>query len=119
VTCLDKTPDKKPGRPAGDVRQALLQAVQALATTNTAPTLRELAARACVGHGAARQTVCNMVRAGLLVPVRQRRVPYRNRPVLEYAQPGHLPVLPPAPSGPQGHDFAALTQLVQRWGVGV
>ena len=68
-------------RPAGGVRQALMQA--AAAYPNGA-TLRELAGKACVGLLSARRTVDNMHRAGLLVPVGERAVAYRNRPVAVY-----------------------------------
>lgn len=72
-------------RPTGEVRQALLQAAVALTTAERAPTLRELAAHAQVGQGAARYTVQHMHRSGALEIVRTRRVSYRNRPVAEYA----------------------------------
>ncbi len=68
-------------RPAGEVRAALLQACQDLATPDRAPTLRELAEKACVGLLAAERTLDNMRRAGLVRVARLRRVPYRNRPV--------------------------------------
>ena len=72
-------------RPAGDSRLALLKAAADLTTVTRSPTMRELIARSCVGREAARKTVDNMKRAGLLVIVRQRKVDYRNRPVAEYA----------------------------------
>ncbi|MBF9263920.1 hypothetical protein [Paracidovorax cattleyae] len=78
-------------RPAGEVRQALLQACQALVTPERAPTLREIAARAQVGLQAAEATITNMRRAGVLRVVRQRRVDYRNRPVAEYVPAGWMP----------------------------
>ena len=71
-------------RPAGEVRQALLQAADALATAERAPTLAELAAGSGVGYDAAMATVKNMVRGGALCIARRRHVPYRNRPVAEY-----------------------------------
>ena len=73
------------GRPAGEVRRALLQAAVALNMGDKAPTLRELAHKACVGQSAARVAVSNMRRAGSLVIVRTRREAYRARPVAEYA----------------------------------
>lgn len=73
------------GRPAGDVRRALLQAAVALNMGDKAPTLRELARQACVGKSAARVAVSNMRRSGALVIVRTRREAYRARPVAEYA----------------------------------
>jgi len=72
-------------RPAGEIREAILQAACALATPEQAPTLAELAQRACVGLEVARRTVDNMKRSGLLRVPRTRRVAYRNRPVAEYA----------------------------------
>lgn len=74
-------------RPAGEVHQALLKAATELASPERSPTQRELAVKAQVGHDAARRTVQNMRRAGHLVWVRDRRVPYRNKPVAEYAPP--------------------------------
>ena len=81
------TPKTSPinGRPAGEVRRALLQAAVALHMGDKAPTLRELARAACVGQTAARVAVSNMRRAGSLVIVRTRRESYRARPVAEYA----------------------------------
>jgi hypothetical protein len=56
------------GRPAGDVSQALLSAAAAAPAT-----VRELAARACVGYGAARYTATRLVSRGALVPVAEGR----------------------------------------------
>lgn len=88
-------------RPAGEIRQALFDAAVALTTPERAPTQLELAQHAQVGFKATRQCVSNMVRAGVLVIVRTRKVDYRNRPVAEYCparrlrqagvQPGELP----------------------------
>ena len=72
-------------RPAGDPRLALLKAAADLTTAARSPTQRELIARSCVGREAARRTVDNMKRTGLLVVVRYRKVDYRNKPVAEYA----------------------------------
>lgn len=71
-------------RPAGEIRQALLQAACELATANSGPTLTEMAHKACVALDAARRTVDNMKRGGVLRVPRHRRVDYRNRPVAEY-----------------------------------
>jgi hypothetical protein len=81
------TPHTEPagGRPAGEVRRALLQAALELNMGDRAATLRELARAACVGQSAARVAVSNMNRAGVLSVVRSRSVAYRNRPVAEYA----------------------------------
>ena len=94
-------------RPAGEVRQALLNACTQLATPDRGPTLREMAAVACVGLQAARRTVENMSRAGQLRRVRNRKVEYRNRPVAEYV-----------PAAMQGDDdgFVDLAQVLRVWG---
>lgn len=78
-------------RPAGDCHKALVQAAQSLLAERGGggATLMELAHRSQVGYTVARQLVANMARHGQLVLVGQRRVTYRNRPVLEYA-PGNL-----------------------------
>ncbi len=77
--------EKTNGRPAGEVRRALLLAAIELNMGDRAATLRELARKACVGQSAARVAVSNMRRAGSLVIVRTRREAYRARPVAEYA----------------------------------
>jgi Cdc6-like AAA superfamily ATPase len=84
-------------RPAGEIRQALLQAARDLATPQQAPTLTELAHKACVAVSAARRTVDNMKRAGELREARTRKVDYRNKPVAEY-EPA-----PPAPQQDEGY----------------
>lgn len=80
-------------RPAGEIRQALIQAardvVADLGLPNRGATLAELADRSCVGRDAARRCVDNMRRSGVLQIVGERRVDYRNRPVAEYA-PGDM-----------------------------
>lgn len=80
-------------RPAGEVRQALLDAAKRLTTPERSPTLRELACHSQVGFMAARRTVDHMRRAGQLAVVRTRKVEYRNRPVAEYAPPAQLEAL--------------------------
>lgn len=87
------------GRPFGDVRQALVAAAHELYTPDRGPTLAELAAHAGVGRGAAMHTVKNLTRCGALKVARTRKVPYRNRPVGEYA-PAQLPP-PDAAAGPE------------------
>lgn len=77
-------------RPAGEVRQALFESALALSTPTSSPTLLELALHSQVGFMAARCTVDNMRRAGVLVVVRSRKVEYRNRPVAEYCPPKRL-----------------------------
>lgn len=72
-------------RPAGDVRKALVDAVQ------PAPgrTLQELADRACVGMDAARRTMDNLRRAGVVQRGPDKVVGYRNRPVATYLPAGY------------------------------
>jgi hypothetical protein len=76
-------------RPAGEISQALLTAAAHLVRNEDGQrrgaTLQELAHHACVGIHAARVTVKDMRRRGKLEPVAERKVDYRNRPVLEYA----------------------------------
>lgn len=94
-------------RPAGEVRMALFNACAELATPAHAPTLRELATRACVGFDAARSTVREMKRAGQIRQARERRVDYRNRPVAEYE--------PAMPVG-GGAGFVDLGSVLRVWG---
>lgn len=99
-------------RPAGEVRQALIQAardvVADLGMPNRGATLAELADRSCVGRDAARRCIDNMRRSGALQIVAQRRVDYRNRPVAEYvAVDATLPLLE------QGH--VHLGQCMADW----
>lgn len=93
-------------RHAGDARLALLKAAVELTTVTRSPTMRELAARACVGQEAARHMVNHMKRCGLLVIVRERAVAYRNRPVAEYA---------PAPEPASDAAAAALGNVFRSW----
>jgi hypothetical protein len=95
--CRDKTPH---GRPAGEVRQAVLQAAEQVAGEQGA-SLRELATAARVGLAAARWTVRNLKAAGALHQVGERREAHRNRPVHLYA------VASPA----RINDFSGLEQV--------
>lgn len=74
-------------RPKGATHLALLDAARTLATPERGATMRELAQCACVGVAVARYMVAAMAKYGALEIVRTRRVPYRNRPVAEYALP--------------------------------
>lgn len=76
------------GRPAGEVRRALYNAAAELVTADKAPTMRELANKACVGVNTARRTVSNMVRAGQLQQVGERTVSHCSKQVAEYAPMG-------------------------------
>lgn len=94
-------------RPAGDVRIALLDACRTMVTAERAPTMREIAYRACVGVERAEATVKNMVRARQLRVVRDRKVEYRNRPVAEYM---------PADMAGADDGFVDLAQVLRAWG---
>lgn len=77
------------GRPRGqlgDVALALLDAMDRLATPTRAPTLLELSHAAQVGRVAAKATLANLVRSGLVASVRPRWVAYSRKPVSEYAR---------------------------------
>ncbi|MEG0414387.1 MAG: hypothetical protein RR584_16155 [Comamonas sp.] len=74
-------------RPAGTISQALLKAVQQLATAERGPTLREIAAAAELDVDVARQAIPNMKRYGRIRICGERRVQGRNRPVAEYGMP--------------------------------
>lgn len=89
------------------MRQALFDAAQALTTPDSSPTMLELAKHAQVGFKAARTTVDNMRRAGVLVVVRTRTVSYRNRPVAEYATQARLDAL--------GVKRCALREVFAHW----
>jgi hypothetical protein len=95
-------------RPAGEVRQALLKAAGELATPEAAPTLREIANKACVGYETAMHTVKNMTRSGELEVAGAKRVEYRNRPVAVYRPAGWN-------AGADGAGFMALGQLMALW----
>ncbi len=95
-------------RPPCEVRAALLNACSQLATPERGPTLREMAAVACVGLRAATYTVKNMSRAGQVRIARERRVEYRNRPVAEY--------VPAALADGQDDGFVDLSAVLRVWG---
>lgn len=101
-------------RPAGEISMALLAAAQDLVRVDVVggeqvlrgPTLQELAHHACVGLSAARNTVANLRRAGKLVPVTERKVDYRNRPVVEYA---------PAQAAKEDEPFFDVASVFNAW----
>ncbi|MDH4425085.1 MAG: hypothetical protein QE495_01410 [Acidovorax sp.] len=95
-------------RPAGEVRLALLNACNQLATAERGPTLREMAAVACVGVKAATHTIKHMSRAGQVRIARQRRVEYRNRPVAEY--------VPATQVADERAGYVDLAAVLQVWG---
>ncbi len=96
-------------RPAGEVRVALLNACSQLATPDRGPTLREMAAVACVGLKAATHTVKHMSRAGQVRIARERRVDYRNRPVAEYVPAALV-------RDDQDDGFVDLSSVLRVWG---
>lgn len=105
-------------RPAGEVRQALLDAALQLVPPAVRqdphaprPTMREIAYRACVGVDVARRTVENMSRAGQLRQVRTRQVDYTNKPVAEY-EPVSAPL---DPDCRQGAGWVDLGRIVGGW----
>jgi hypothetical protein len=112
---------RRPGRPAGEVRQALLRAVDALVEELRAagspfqgPTLQEIMIRACIGRKDARMCIPNCKRSGALQIVGQRRVEYRNRPVAEYA-PGSGRTGMTEAQAANAEDVARLTACLQGW----
>lgn len=106
------------GRPAGEVRQALMRAACELVPTirertggaHQGPTLLELAEHAGVGYDAARATVSNMRQAGALTIVSHRKVEHRNRPVAEY-----LPTEAVPEGGRSAGGFMVLDYVVNGW----
>jgi hypothetical protein len=102
-------------RPKGEIHQELLKAVGELATAERGATLREAAFRACVGLSAARYTMKYLRSSGSVVIARTRRVPYRNRPVAEYAL---APVGPDAGSATAG-GVSGVGVLLAAWGAPV
>lgn len=84
-------------RPMDEVSRALLFAACALLRPERAATLAELAEHAGVGKDVARRRLDYLRRAEHLCIVRERRVPYRNRPVAEYSP---APASAPRPAAP-------------------
>jgi hypothetical protein len=95
------------GRPVGEIRRALLDALEDLTEERAkvgmplpGATCREIAARACVGLKAARQTLDNMARSGAVLVV--------DRVQGDLGRPQNLYAPPPAISA-----HAELTSLHQ------
>lgn len=116
-----KSEKRRPGRPAGEVRQALLQAVEALVEELRAagspfqgPTLQEIMMRARIGRQDARVCVPHCKRSGALRIVGQRRVDYRNRPVAEYALGSGRTGMTEAQAA-SAADIARLSACLQGW----
>ena len=112
-------PRRRGGRPAGEVRQALLRAAGALVDELRAtgapfrgPTLQEIRARANLGRVDARTCIQNCTRSGALQIVGERRVSYRNRRVAEYA-PGCGMALDAGRSA--ANDADLLATCLQAW----
>lgn len=78
--------DKAAGRPRGEIADALMDAMDRLATPQRAPTMLELAQAAQVGRLAAERTLSNLVRRGAVKIARRRWVAYRRSPVAEYVR---------------------------------
>jgi AcrR family transcriptional regulator len=95
-------------RPAGEVRQAIIQAAFDLAMPGRGATLAEITERACVSRQAARDHIPKLKSRGHLQIVGERRVDYRNRPVAEYA-----PVDPTTPI--LGHGWVDLGMCMADW----
>lgn len=101
-------------RPAGQISLAIMRAAEDLAGTvdgcPRGPTLRELAAKANVGSTAALYAVKTLAKSGALRPIARRKVPYRNKPVAEYA---------PAPKErPEDDDHIAVVDIFAIWARG-
>lgn len=94
---------RRPGRPNGELCQAI-----AKAAAEAPGTVNDLAARALVGRRAAAYTVCRMVARGELVELRQQRARPTSKPAGVYG--------PPEPAQP-GEAAAAvdLGQLLHAW----
>jgi len=102
------------GRPPGEVRHALLDAIGTLAAAHApghGPILLEIAQAANVGRVAAMATLDNLVRAGKVVLVNRRWVAHSRKPVAEYALPAP-PSTQPASTWVQLE--AALREAVKR-----
>jgi hypothetical protein len=101
-------------RPAGEISTAILGAAERLVRDEggqrRGPTMQELARHACVGYQAAMNTVKNLTRAGKLEAVAERRVEYRNRPVVEYA--------PAQEAADSGMPFVDLASVCTAWARG-
>lgn len=112
---------RRRGRPAGEVRQALLSAAEDLVDELRAtgapfrgPTLREITVRANLGRIDARMCIQYCKRSGALQIVGERRVAYRNRPVAEYAPGSGLAEVVGRPAANDA-DLARLAACLQTW----
>lgn len=91
-------------RPEGEIRRALFDAARSYVSSHsTGATWRDLAVQACVGFEAARITIKNMQRAGVLEVVGQTRVQGSRRPLSLYA-----PAQQPAVRRVDAPDLAAM-----------
>lgn len=112
-------------RPAGEVRQALLQACATLAVPGQAQgheygqaqgvTLREMAHHAQVGVDAARLTIKNMRRAGEICIVGERLVAYRNKPVAVYQPVARVAAAGSGLPGLPGRGCMNLANVLRVW----
>jgi hypothetical protein len=101
------------GRPTGEVRVALRQAAQAMVSERAqlglqpvAVTYRDLAQRAQVGFGAAKETVRNMARAGELVAAGTVPTKHARRPLQAYV---------PRQQGDTWNAVTALDGVMRAW----
>lgn len=94
-------------RPVQDIRRSIERAAQALGRG----TYRALAETANVGYDAAKATVWNMAREGVLVPV-GTAPSGRGRPMVVYAHKNVLPV-----QGPINDHYGELTSAFASWAV--
>ncbi len=87
-------------RPRGEIRQALVQAFEALpappADAPAGPIWCDLAAMAGVGWDAARRMVDNMLQGGELIVVGHKRVPHACRPMNTLGRPSAAVVAAPS-----------------------
>ena len=96
-------------RPAGEIRQALESAAQALAAEHGSATWRDMAERAGVGFLAARRTVENMARAGALQPMGFEKRLHSRRWMTLYAPAANFATAATAPNG------CPLAGVLQSW----
>lgn len=74
----------KGGRPVGEIRAAIVKAVQEIRADGGVVHFRSAGARACVGFEAARSTLRDMERGGQLVRAGEAKIEGVKRPVLVY-----------------------------------
>lgn len=113
---MSRRRNQRRGRPAGDVRRALAQAVQSLLAKGRTITWRSLAAAARVGADRARRTVCEMLRAGQLVRIGTLRTARTGRPMSVLAPPE---LADDAEMRRRAQQAGELLQAMRAWGQAV